>query len=151
METRGIVGALIVFLLFIGGVFFWLSSGTPVSAVEPEILSMSVVRPNIVVEGRGLTKVEIWIVPTGTDVGEESYQLLGEAKYAATNAAGMEIWNFPIPETPLLMTGVLAKGYGRDGMIAGQVSLTEIGATSLYNALFATSTEQSGETTPPKG
>ncbi len=151
METRGLIVGLIVFFLFIGGVFFWLSSGTKVSAVEPEIASISVERPNIVVEGKGLTKVEIWGVPTGTEVTEDAFKLLGEAKYQATNAAGVEIWIFPIPETPLLMTGLIAKGYGQDGMLAGQVSLTEVGATSVYNLLWATTTDSNASTTPPKG
>ena len=39
-------------------------------------------RPNIVVRGAYLSRVEIWAVPTGTGITEDEYKLVGEQRGA---------------------------------------------------------------------
>jgi hypothetical protein len=51
-----------------------------------QIRSIEVRRPNIVVRGSHLNKVQIWAIPTGTGITLNQYTLLGNAK--RSSAAG---------------------------------------------------------------
>src|SRR5256885_11540027 len=73
------------------------------------VRSIGIKRPNIVVRGKNLSKVEIWAVPTGTGITPDEYTLLGTAK--RRNAAGQnEFWVFPIPSEPISATELFATG-----------------------------------------
>jgi hypothetical protein len=125
---------LIVGLLF-GAV---LALGAAQQVSHSQLRSVQVRRPNIVIRGAHLSKVEIWVVPTGTGISPDEYVLLGNAERA--NAAGpKEIWVFPIPscetETRLLATEAYAKGFDAKGNAITTKSLPHIGATAVYEAL----------------
>jgi hypothetical protein len=102
-----------------------------------QLRSVKVKRPNIVVRGRYLSKVEVWAVPTGTGITENEYTLLGEAR--RTSAAGSnEAWVFPLDckgETRLLATEIFVGGFDSHGKGVGSKSLPYKGATEVYEAL----------------
>ena len=105
---------------------------------HPQITRIGVYRPNVVVHGAYLDKVEIWAVPTGSGITPENYLLLGTAE--RKSAAGFkEIWLFPIPscvtETRLLATEVFAKAFGPNGTFIGKRSLPYVGASAVHDAL----------------
>src|SRR5689334_22835392 len=90
--------------------------GTESLAASPkghaQLRAPLVKRPNIVVRGAYLSRVEIWAVPTGKGITEDEYKLVGEAK--RSNTAGRnEIWLFRIAcESPLIpSTEIFAKGF----------------------------------------
>jgi len=96
---------------------------------------------NIVVRGVNLAKVEIWAIPTGTEVDPQQYQLLGRAEHTG-DTKRIQFWTFPIPPPPtetsgLLAVQIFAKGYDKNGKVIGQKSLPAYGATSLYDALWS--------------
>src|SRR6266478_6609017 len=99
------------------------------------IRSTGVKRPNIVVRGENLSKVEVWAVPTGTGITPDEYTLLGTA--IRRNAAGQnEVWAFPIPLGPLSATAIFAKGFDAGGKLVGTKSLPYQGATQIYFFLW---------------
>ncbi len=107
-------------------------------AKQPQLRSIKVAQPNIVIRGSYLDKVEVWAVPTGTGITPDEYVLLGTAK--RRNAAGSkEIWLFPIPpcatDTRLLATEVFANGFDAKGTLIGKKSLPYAGASAVHDAL----------------
>jgi hypothetical protein len=123
---------LIVFLAFVLG----LQSFSQPSHQHTIIRSTGVKRPNIVVRGANLSKVEVWAIPTGTGITPDEYTLLGTA--IRRNAAGQnEVWVFPIPSGPLSVTDIFAKGFDAEGKLVGAKSLPYQGATQIYDALWA--------------
>ena len=58
------------------------------------IRDMRIVKPNLVIRGANLSKVEIWYWPTGTGIEEPSF--LGAAR-PNTAPGAHESWAFPIP------------------------------------------------------
>src|ERR1700687_5775850 len=63
---------------------------------HPQLRRIEVQRPNVVIRGSHLDKVEVWAIPTGMGITPSEHELLGNAK--RKNAAGAkEIWLFPIP------------------------------------------------------
>ena len=103
-----------------------------------QLRTVQVRRPNIVISGANLSRVELWAVPTGTGITPDEYVLLGTAK--RTNTAGsQEIWVFPIPpcksDTRLLATEVFAKGFSANGDAIGTKSLPYSGASAVDEAL----------------
>ena len=115
-------------------------SPTPIAAQtagRPKLASIEVARPNIVVQGSFLTRVEIWAIPTGTDIKPEQYVLLGKAT-RTTPAGPKETWLFRIPacnDTRLLATGIFAKGFDGFGTEIGKKSLSASGASAVHDAL----------------
>jgi hypothetical protein len=100
------------------------------------IRSAGVKRPNVVVRGANLSKVEVWAIPTGTGVTPDEYTILGTA--IRRNAAGQnEVWVFHIPSGPLSVTDIFAKGFDAEGKLVGTKSLPYQGATQIYDALWA--------------
>jgi hypothetical protein len=105
---------------------------------HPQLRRIEVQRPNIVIRGAYLDKVEVWAVPTGTGITPDEYVPLGNAK--RKNAAGSkEIWLFPIPpcatDTRLLATEIFAKGFDAKGTVVGTQSLSYTGASAVHEAL----------------
>jgi hypothetical protein len=93
-------------------------------------------RPNLVIRGAYLHRVEVWAIPTGTEITPDEYARLGDAK--RSNAAGpKELWLFPIPPCPtgISATGIFAKGFDAQGIPIGTKSLPYNGASELYDAL----------------
>ena len=103
-----------------------------------KVHSVRIKRPNILIRGEYLSKVEVWAVPTGTGITPEQFVLLGNAK--RTTSTGVdELWLFPIPpcesDTHLLATELFVKGLNRKGEAASTKSLPYSGATALHQAL----------------
>jgi len=104
---------------------------------QAQLRSVKVARPNILIEGAHLGKVEIWDFPTGAEITKPT--LAGSAKLS--NAAGKEeVWVFPIAcAYPLLpSTEVFIKAYDSEGKVIGKKSLPYRGATEIGNALCGT-------------
>jgi hypothetical protein len=100
-----------------------------------ELRAIAVKRPNIVVRGSYLGKVEIWAVPTGTAISPEG-GLVGKAR--RNNAAGeKETWLFPIVcDSPLIpSTEVFVKAFDVKGNQVGRKSLPYGGAGDIAQAL----------------
>jgi hypothetical protein len=108
----------------------------PQSSHQRSILrSIGIKRPNLVVRGSNLSKVELWAIPTGTGITPDEYMLLGTAK--RRNAAGPnEIWVFPIPSAHLSVTDIFAKSFDGQGRLIGTKSLPQQGAGQIYDALW---------------
>jgi hypothetical protein len=118
-------------------------SSTPLEPSGPASISaIRVQKPNIVIEGQNLAKVEVWGTPTGTGITESNYQLLGIAGRSDFNNPNSN-WIFPIPKNPMLLTEVFARGFDKNGSSV-QMSLKETGATSIYDALWGEKTQESG-------
>ncbi len=125
--------ALIICLLGVG-----LESIAAPATKHRQLRSIEVRRPNVVIRGAYLDKVEVWAVPTGTGIAPDEYVLLGNAK--RTNPPGSrEIWLFPIPpcatDTRLLATEIFAKGFDAKGSPVGNKSLPYAGASAVHDAL----------------
>jgi hypothetical protein len=99
---------------------------------------VQVKRPNILLRGAYLSKVEVWPVPTGTGITPEQFVLLGNAR-RITSTGVEELWSFPIPpcetDTRQLATEVFVKGFNGKGDVAGIKSLPYSGATAVHEAL----------------
>lgn len=96
------------------------------------------------VEGNDLSTVELWIIPTGTNIDEEDNMKLGNAT-VSSESGELEIWVFPIPKDPLLVAEIYAKGLDEKGKEVGRVFLPISGATNIYNALWASERGNPGE------
>ena len=103
---------------------------------QPSIVrSIALKRPNLVILGANLSKVELWAIPSGTGITPDEYMLLGMAK--RRNPAGSkEIWLFPIPASPLSVTHIFAKGFDLRGRLIGTKSLPQQGVSQIYDALW---------------
>ena len=114
------------------------TSATPKRKHDAAIRDFKIARPNLVVLGTNLSRVEVWAWATGTGITEPG--LVGEAKLI-TGSDYHQRWIFPIPgasEHPpaFLAVEIFAKGFDSDGKLVGQKSLPYKGATALNEALF---------------
>ena len=119
--------------------FILLGLATSSTAAGPrrhaELRTIAVKRPNIVVRGSYLGRVEIWAVPPGTEILPEG-GLVGNAR--RNNAAGQnEIWLFRIAcESPLIpSTKVFVKAFDVNGNQVRRMSLPYSGASDIAQAL----------------
>jgi len=97
---------------------------------------MGVEKPNLVVHGKSLGRVEIWAIPAGTKITEKDYTQLGMATKDGNDTDGTERWLFRIPDKPVLATEIFAKVYDKGNGLIGTVSLPARGATALRNLLW---------------
>src|ERR1700751_1548840 len=107
------------------------------AAGRPRLLGVEITRPNIVVHGAYLNRVEVWAIPTGTGITAGQYVLLGKA--TRTSFAGIrEIWQLRIPpctDTRLQATEIFVQGFDSFGVNIGKKSLPFEGATAVHQAL----------------
>jgi hypothetical protein len=101
------------------------------------VRTIRITRPNIEITGAHLVRVEIWLEPTGTGIGEA---LVGEAK-RLTPPGDRERWVFPIASLPgyphpIMAANAFAKGYDRKGEV-GRKSLGFHGVSEFNTALTA--------------
>jgi hypothetical protein len=97
-----------------------------------EFYDFKIARPNLIVNGANLSKVEIWCWPTGTGITEPT--LIGTAT-RATNRGKHERWVLRIPQD-LLATEIFATAFDETGKVIGKKSLPYKGASALYEALY---------------
>lgn len=105
--------------------------------VKPaQLRAIEVKRPNIVIRGAYLGRVEVWAVPSGTGITPDEYGLVGNARRRST-AGRNEIWLFPIACTSPLIpsTEVFVKGFDVKGNEVGTKSLPYSGASEIADAL----------------
>ena len=108
---------------------------------HPQLRTIEVRRPNVVIRGAYLHKVEVWAIPTGTGITPDDYVVLGNAQ--RRNGPGpKEIWLFPIgpcaTETRLLATEIFAKAFDEEGTVVGTKSLPYNGTSAVREALCGT-------------
>ena len=107
------------------------------AAGRPRLLGVEITRPNIVVHGAYLNRVEVWAIPTGTAITASRYVLLGKA--TRTSFAGIrEIWQLRIPpctDTRLQVTEIFVQAFDSFGVNIGKKSLPFEGATAVHQAL----------------
>lgn len=98
-----------------------------------KILEISVVKPNIVVTGQNLSKVQIYFVPTGTEIDLEKIE--GQEAKKISEVSGKQMWVYKY-STDLLITNIFAKGYDLKGNFVGKIDLSIVGASALAEALY---------------
>jgi hypothetical protein len=108
------------------------------AAGRPKLLGVEVTRPNIVVHGAYLIRVEVWAVPAGTGITPDKAVLLGKA--VRSNVVGpKEIWLFRIPscatDTRLQATEIFVQAFDVTGVSIGKKSLPFEGASAVHEGL----------------
>lgn len=134
-RTRGPI-ILGVAALIAAAVFFWPKTIPPQPPVpqvtQPEsaqLESFNVSDGSYLVAGQNLDAVEIWGVPTGTQISEDEHAKL----YAITDVQtveGMQQWKLNVVDCELLVTELYAVGY-KNGKEVGRISLKATGASSI--------------------
>lgn len=140
-----LLGVLAIVLLLWLGIYAYenivVSSGVPISDRQNQagmLTAFLVARPNLIVDGSNLGKVEIWAVPaSANEISEEDYKLLGAAALQPGGDSLTQIWTLPIPAEPVTSTEIFAKGFDMRGDFVGQISLPYLGATQIWNAIWA--------------
>jgi hypothetical protein len=132
MPMRFLETIVVVFGLSLATVSAQTASG------RPRLMGVEVTRPNIVVHGAFLSRVEVWAVPTGTGITPSQYVLLGKA--VRSNEVGpKETWLFRIPscasDTRLQATEIFVQGFDGFGVNIGKKSLPFEGASAVHQAL----------------
>ena len=94
-----------------------------------------VLKPELIIRGANLSKVELWAVPAGTGITEKDFIRLGDATLAAEDSAG-QTWRFLIPKDPVSATSIFAKGFDGTGIEAGRVQLPFTGEAKVADALW---------------
>lgn len=126
------------------GIFYLIQKSTSDSgqSLNPAITSLTLEKPNFVVKGRGLAKVEVWAIPTGTDITEASYVKIGIADAELPLSIGEQRFNIPIPKEPILLTEIFARGFDEKGRLVGKVTLNIKGASDIYRELWLEAPQQ---------
>lgn len=139
---------LIFIILVVGlvtyGIYYFIKRSTTDegTVLQPTITSLTLEKPNFVIKGRGLAKVEVWAIPTGTNITEAQHVKIGIAELKTPNAKE-QAWLIPIPREPLLLTEIFAKGFDQEGHLVGKVSLPITGASDIYRDLWLEAPQQS--------
>ena len=139
-----LIGALAIALLLWLGIYAYnnivISSGIPISTRQDQpgkITAFLVARPNLIVDGSNLSKVEIWAVPVSvTEIYESDYKLVGNATLQSGSDPLTQIWALPIPAEPVAAIEIFAKGFDLKGEFVGQMSLPYLGAVQISNAVW---------------
>lgn len=139
-----LVFVLVILGLVSYGIYYVIKTSTNTNEVvlKPAIVSLILEKPNFLIKGKGLAKVEVWAVPTGTDITESSYIKIGIAELKKVDAKE-QVWLIPIPRQPLLLTEIFAKGFDEKGNLVGKVSLPIVGASDIYRELWLEAPQQS--------
>jgi hypothetical protein len=133
----GIAGAgLTAIAIITVGLLLWCTSYQASITDAAEIMSITVEIPLITIRSENLAKVEVWAIPTGTGVAEFDYEKWGDAALKDTAQDGTQTWTFGIPKDPVLTVKIFARGYDAAGSKVGDSSLSETGATAIYNAFW---------------
>lgn len=109
------------------------------SKSDAQIESIGVINDEFVIQGKDLSTVELWVIPSGTEITESQNIKLGNAELQNRSEIG-EVWVYPIPKEPLLITGIYAKGFNNRSREIGRVDFPVIGTTDIYNALWGRNT-----------
>jgi len=133
-KSSSAVASVVIVLLIIAGIGYTFYRQTRDNIKKVSLVSFSVEKPNLILESENLTKVEIWAVPTGSNIAENDYQKLGEATLTNSGEATQR-WIFQIPLDPIQATDIFAKGYKENDLV-GQLSLASEGEMSIIDLLW---------------
>lgn len=140
-----IIIIIVVAVVAVGGVFayqYFATKTQPVVQTQqnqnienkaPIIKGISIEKPNLVVTGQNLSKVQIHFVPTGTGIDPETTRGFDAIKQSEKNGAQVWIYQYP---NDLLITNIFAKGFDSKGNLIGKVNLPIAGASALADALY---------------
>ncbi|MCI5108757.1 MAG: hypothetical protein MRY49_02825 [Candidatus Pacebacteria bacterium] len=124
----------LLILLIISGIWVALSSKDnyiPIVNTNAEIVDFYLSKPNLVIESRNLSGVDIYASPG--DPESEDY-LLGEADLVESFGQ-MQTWIFPIPE-PEFLREIYTIGYDLALNQTENVYFPIIGVSSIYESLW---------------
>ena len=110
------------------------SSNIEQKSAISKIKSISVQKPKIIILGENLSKVEIYFVPTGTEIDLETMSRKENAVKIFDNSNGQG-WAYEYPKN-LLITNIFAKGFDKNGKLVGKVDFPIIGASALADVLY---------------
>lgn len=131
-----IVTVIVVAALVGWGIYY---AASKKAASSPSFLyGASVEKPNLVVRGKNLSKVEIWAVPLGANITEKDYELLGVATKDGVASDGSDEWLFPIPTTPLQVAQIFAKAYDKGGVFFATANIAAANPAMLHDLLWGT-------------
>jgi hypothetical protein len=99
---------------------------------QASIDSFTIDKPYLIVRGKNLFRVEIWGVQLH-DISGSGHLLLGNETKSPKN---FNFWFLEIPETPMSLSRVYAKGFDRDGNLVATSDLTLNATSSVYEALW---------------
>lgn len=97
-----------------------------------KLYGFEVAKPNFLVDGANLSKVEVWFWPTGTGITKAAF--IGTAR-RITGPGVHEKWVLRIPPD-LLAVEIFATAFDKAGNIIGKKSLPYTGASALCDALY---------------
>ena len=100
-----------------------------------QILHFAVQKPNFTATGKNLSKVQVWAIPTGTNVMPADYLLIDTMTEAGTKN-GTQSFVAQIPKDPILVSDFFVKGFNKNGDVVGEISLPYKNPTALYTAIW---------------
>ena len=106
---------------------------------EPTLNRVEVKRPNVVIHGANLSKVELWAMPSGTGITPDMAVVVGSATRSG-KAGSKEVWLFsvepcPLDEKGISATEVFVRAFDRYGKVVATKSLPYQGASEVYEGL----------------
>jgi len=106
---------------------------------EAKLNRVEVKRPNVVIRGAYLSKVELWAVPSGTEITPDMAGVVGSAT-RSSKAGSKEVWLFsvepcPLDEKGISVTEVFVKAFDRQGKVVATKSLPYHGASEVHEGL----------------
>lgn len=112
-----------------------LKNAQGIPSEEDGLIGFYAKRPNFEIESRGLTRVEVWAVPTGTGIGSKDHHQIGVAKkHSEINR--IQYWLLPIPKEELLVTEIYVKGFDYNNKEVERMSLAAFGASEIHQVLW---------------
>lgn len=126
-STKWVLVAAVIALFFVVYIYFFTDNSNSTGSLNPAITSIQYEKPNFIITSKDLSKVEVWGVP------EISF---GFALLKTTKGENPQEWVLEVPQQPVPVTQIFAKGFGVDGKEVGRAILPLVGTTEIYNALW---------------
>jgi len=138
-----LVSVLVIVGLVCWGIYYVIKQSTSGEVtLKPAITSITLEKPNFVIKGKALSKVDVWAVPTGTGITEKDHRQIGVAALGTIDSKEQR-WVIPVPREPMLLTEIYAKGFDEKGNLVGKVTLPITGASDIYRELWLEAPQQS--------
>jgi hypothetical protein len=102
-------------------------------------VSLDIQNRQFVALGKRLSRAEVWLVPTGTNITESDYVKYIDLTRSSSDKNN-ERWVGAIPSQPFLATSVIVKGFDAKGTVVGTQNNPYVGASEVSSvfALFWT-------------
>jgi len=148
MKSKQAIIGIVVLIIVALGVWWIVLNNKNVETEEPKdetpaglFKTFTIERPNFIITSEHLAEVEIVGVPSGTNIAEESYVVLGKP-ILVPERVGTQTWKFPIPSKPILLTEIFVRGTDTSGQKVEKLSLPYIGVSALYALLWVAPPEE---------